>query len=154
MGPRLEESVEDGGRQCLPRGKSVKENIVPRSVNPKWSTLGKFDKDKYRKWYYEHNKVRHCKTIERARKRFRIWVDSLKQGKSCCFCGEGCFACLDWHHRRMKTKSFSIGSVKGKNRVSKVRVLAEVKKCEVVCSNCHRKLHAGIIKWKERAVWK
>lgn len=123
---------------------------MSRPLNPKWSINGIFDKDKYRKWYYENNKEEHYFRVEQARTRFKKWVDSLKENKSCCFCKEDCQACLDWHHKRPSNKSFSIGSVKGKNRVSKARVLAEIKKCRLICSNCHRKLHKGIIKWKDR----
>lgn len=43
--------------------------------------------------------------------------------------------CMDFDHVRGK-KEFNIGQ--NTNKVSKSRMLAEIKKCDIVCSNCHR----------------
>lgn len=67
----------------------------------------------------------------------------IKTENGCCYCGEGCSACLDFHHIDPDTKSSCVAVlVTRKNRGA---VLAEIRKCVVICSNCHRKLHAGLI---------
>ena len=42
---------------------------------------------------------------------------------------------MDFHHRDPSTKTWAIGRSK---LVSKKRLLAEIKKCDVYCANCHR----------------
>lgn len=62
-----------------------------------------------------------------------------KTTRGCRLCGEDDARCLDFHHRNPSRKSFYIStSAPG---VSRVRRMAELKKCDVVCANCHRKLH-------------
>lgn len=67
-------------------------------------------------------------------------LDEPKAGKSCELCGEDFPDCLDFHHRDPSQKIDTI------SRVARYRpkpeLLAEVAKCILLCSNCHRKLHA------------
>lgn len=59
----------------------------------------------------------------------------------CVRCGENDPVCLDFHHTDPSTKFMSI--------VDMVRVYSwnrtkeEIAKCVCLCSNCHRKVHAG-----------
>lgn len=48
-------------------------------------------------------------------------------------------AALDFHHRDSTKKRFSIGDSIAKFSLSKL--VDECIKCDVVCSNCHRKHH-------------
>ena len=70
------------------------------------------------------------------------WVYELKAGKQCVKCGESHRQCLDFHHRNPAEKSFGIkeGLKKG---IEKEKILAEITKCNILCSNCHAKLHRG-----------
>lgn len=43
---------------------------------------------------------------------------------------------MDFDHRDPATKSFEITRVAG--RVSRKKLLEEIAKCDIVCSNCHR----------------
>lgn len=43
---------------------------------------------------------------------------------------------MDWHHIDPKTKKFGIGA--GSFRYSMKKLLLEIDKCELYCSNCHR----------------
>ncbi len=71
------------------------------------------------------------------------WFQKIKRQHSCVDCEESHPVCLDFHHIDPTTKEFSIGQ---KCRTySKERIIAEIKKCICLCSNCHRKLH-----WEER----
>jgi len=54
--------------------------------------------------------------------------------------------CLDFHHKDPNEKDFTIGKYRNK---SKENLLKEIEKCVCVCSNCHRKIHAGIINLKD-----
>lgn len=58
----------------------------------------------------------------------------------CCECGEDHPAVLDFHHVDPSQKSFSINEGI-KNKVSCAKMLTEIEKCIVLCSNCHRKHH-------------
>lgn len=58
----------------------------------------------------------------------------------CIRCGERDFYCLEFHHRDPKTKLFTVGQ--HFNHMAWGRVLEEIAKCDVLCANCHRKLHA------------
>jgi hypothetical protein len=58
----------------------------------------------------------------------------------CKQCGESHISCLVFHHRNPKEKNFTIAKmVSGK--MKKELILEEIKKCDVLCANCHRKLH-------------
>ena len=96
----------------------------------------------YRKSYYESydrdkqiNRIRQYQS--RLTKRYNEWKATL-----CCeVCDESSTECLDFHHLdpsikdRPVSKLVRLGSWK--------RVMAEAEKCVVLCSNCHRKVHAG-----------
>lgn len=79
---------------------------------------------------------------KRHRAKIREYVASFKVGKSCLYCGESHPACLDFHHRDPSEKSFEVGAAHENNR-SRESILREVAKCDIVCRNCHAKLHWG-----------
>ena len=57
-------------------------------------------------------------------------------------CNETEPVCLDFHHIDPNEKDFTISQHRS---LGKEKLLAEIKKCVCLCSNCHRKVHAGII---------
>ena len=77
--------------------------------------------------YYKTNKERKAQ-----------WQQIL--AKASCKCGESHPACLDFHHIDPTTKKFSIS--RGWRTKPWEVFLEELSKCEPMCSNCHRKLHA------------
>lgn len=86
-------------------------------------------------------RCRKC-AVESVTKRRRL----LKQkaidykGGKCEKCGyDKCNAALDFHHLDPDTKDFALG-VTGQTR-SWERIKAEIDKCILVCSNCHREIH-------------
>lgn len=94
----------------------------------------------------EHDRVRYTtdprkKELNSRRKReFKDRLDEIKSRQGCKYCDEKDPCCLDFHHINQSLKVFEIsrhGSMAWKS------VVAEVEKCEVLCANCHRKLHAG-----------
>ena len=65
-----------------------------------------------------------------------------KAERGCIICGEKDPLVLDFHHREPSDKKHSIMyMISGEYSVSKI--LEEIKKCDVVCANDHRRIHNG-----------
>lgn len=80
--------------------------------------------------------------VKRRRKLKELSVEYL--GGCCQICGYSkSLAALDFHHRDPSQKDFGI-SAKGATR-SFEKIRFELDKCILVCSNCHREIHAGEI---------
>jgi hypothetical protein len=73
--------------------------------------------------------------------RQRAWFDTQKENP-CADCGVQYPPCvMDFHHRDPAEKLFQIGP---RVHASRVRLLAEIAKCDLLCSNCHRLREAGL----------
>ena len=66
------------------------------------------------------------------------WIEEYKAGLKCSNCSENHPATIDFHHR--SGKEFEISYMVA-NGYSIDKIKKELKKCVVLCSNCHRKLH-------------
>lgn len=77
-----------------------------------------------------------------GRSNIRQKVAEIKARIGCQVCGESEPCCLDFHH--LRDKQYTIGHMLAQ-RFGSRQVLLEMSKCALVCANCHRKLHAGII---------
>ncbi|MFH1459448.1 MAG: HNH endonuclease signature motif containing protein [Candidatus Omnitrophota bacterium] len=78
--------------------------------------------------------------VRKRRKNLRIKAVEYKGGK-CKICGyNNCPEALEFHHINESDKDFGI-SQKGYTRSWK-KVKDEIEKCELVCANCHREIHA------------
>lgn len=87
--------------------------------------------------YKDKYKTRNATAMANRR---QIINDAKATG--CSLCPEKELVCLDFHHRDPSQKDFNLAD----NRTSNVELmLQEIDKCVLVCSNCHRKIHAGII---------
>ena len=98
-----------------------------------------------RKWNRQHylkNTAAEKARTSARRNMLKKYIQSLKQNKQCFFCTENEPVCLDFHHKNAKEKSFSLANayVDGL-AISKID--CEVKKCVLLCANCHRKVHTG-----------
>lgn len=83
------------------------------------------------------------KAVARRRKKIRQMAISYL-GNKCYFCGYNkCLDALDFHHLDKSTKEFGL-SQNGMTR-SWEKTKNELKKCILVCSNCHREIHAGLL---------
>lgn len=75
------------------------------------------------------------------RKRTKLKLVEYK-GRKCQCCGYSkCIEALEFHHIDSSSKEFSIS---GKSN-SFERLKKEADKCVLVCSNCHKEIHAGLI---------
>jgi hypothetical protein len=71
----------------------------------------------------------------------RKWYEELKETLKCEKCGENHPATLDFHHIDSQIKDFGVAAGVTRLNLSKTKILEEISKCIVLCSNCHRKLH-------------
>ena len=83
--------------------------------------------------------TKHQKTI--LRRSMKIQAIKLLGGK-CSICGyDKCIDALEFHHKNPSEKDFKLGS---ENTISWKEYKNEALKCIVVCSNCHKEIHAKI----------
>jgi predicted HNH restriction endonuclease len=81
--------------------------------------------------------------VQKRRKLLRQKAIDYKGGK-CQICGySNCSEVLEFHHLAADKKDFGI-SQKGYTR-SWEKVRLELDKCIMLCANCHREIHAGIL---------
>ena len=84
---------------------------------------------------------KHQKTI--LRRSMKLQAIKLLGGK-CCKCGyDKCVDALEFHHENQDDKEFKLGSG---NTMSWKDYKTEAMKCILVCSNCHKEIHAKAFK--------
>ncbi len=98
----------------------------------------------YKLKHYYNNKEQYYRRNEKTEKRLVDLIKSFK--KACIVCEEKELCCIDFHHLDPSQKEFNIAELAKYG--SKTKIEKEIIKCVCLCSNCHRKLHAGIIKLK------
>ena len=87
------------------------------------------------------------KAVAKRRKKLKKMAIALKGGR-CIVCGYNrSSAALDFHHLDENKKDFGI-SLDGITR-SWEKVQKELEKCVLVCANCHREIHAGVLQLSE-----
>ena len=91
-----------------------------------------------RKWYAE-NKKSEKGHIKRRKLKIKKWFWEYKSGLRCSKCGENHIATIDFHHR-IKNKEKGISRMVA-DGYSIDRIQKELEKCDVLCANCHRKVH-------------
>ena len=81
----------------------------------------------------------NIKNHRKKRKQDIVYI----MGDRCCLCGYNkCQSALELHHLNPKNKDFTISQTSKQLET----VIDEIKKCILVCANCHREIHAKIIK--------
>lgn len=70
------------------------------------------------------------------------WLADLKVAAGCALCGyKSCSASLDFHHLDPGMKRFTVGQ---QNILrNRIKFYAEMRKCILVCRNCHSEIHHG-----------
>jgi hypothetical protein len=99
-------------------------------------------KEAQRQWYL-NNKKKCLESSKRSkpgvRRRRALWVSQIKETLTCVECGEDRGPCLTFHHTDPTTKIQTIARIAWE--ASKEKVIEEIKKCIVLCQNCHTLLH-------------
>jgi formate dehydrogenase assembly factor FdhD len=67
------------------------------------------------------------------------YIRELKQNSKCSKCGEERWYVLDFHHSNDDDKIENISKLANGGATKKIQ--EELKKCIILCSNCHRELH-------------
>ena len=66
-------------------------------------------------------------------------------GTSCVVCGYSrCRKALDFHHTNPNIKEYEPSQIT-RNYMTVENMLKELESCVLLCSNCHREVHAGFI---------
>ena len=100
-----------------------------------------------RKRYYENNKEQYAQRGKLRRERFGLFLEGIKlyygcTNLNCKWDGAYDAGMLDFHHINPAEKEFSVG--KCHNRLPNAPdIVAEINKCCILCSNCHRLEKAG-----------
>ena len=92
--------------------------------------------------HYKNNKQYYLDKDKKYINENKLWFQTYKEKlfcKKCNFSGLECPAVLDFHHTNdNKEDDISQMINSGKSRES---IIKEIEKCEILCANCHRKLH-------------
>ncbi|UYA58138.1 putative HNH endonuclease [Klebsiella phage DP] len=100
-------------------------------------TIGKYkDKMKYKPL------CKRCENKRRKERNLEIIKEVFGENLCCSSCGyDKCFAALDFHHVDAESKDFNIAKML-LGTPAKEKLAAELKKCMILCANCHREHHA------------
>ncbi|AGM11398.1 HNH endonuclease [Halogranum tailed virus 1] len=118
---------------------------VPNHVD---KSQEEWDELSYHTQYYYAKEGRKEQIREQENKRRREkaeYINTYKSERGCINCDEDVACALDLHH--VDNKEHNISKLRADD-ASYERIDKELEKCVVICANCHRKLHNGIIKPK------
>ncbi len=89
---------------------------------------------------YHRHKCKNCyrATKKRLQERYKKWLADYKKKQKCSRCGFKDYRALEFHH--LEDKKFSIAE-RAYYHYGIKRLEKELKKCIVLCANCHRILH-------------
>lgn len=93
----------------------------------------------YTKKHYDNNKSSYRSNSVIRKAKIKDWFKEYKTTIKCSQCSENHPACLHFHHPN-NDKEFNIGQAV-LSGFSIDNILKEIKKCQVLCANCHSKLH-------------
>jgi len=99
-----------------------------------------FRNENARQYYKDNSDLIKSKVVNRIRLH-SLRLDYIKHKSGCAKCDENDYLVLEFNHINPETKSFNIGKTKGKSK-SWSTILNEVKKCEILCANCHKRVTA------------
>lgn len=87
---------------------------------------------------YASNTVKNWRRLTKVR-----MVESM--GSKCAICAyDRCNDALAFHHLDPAQKEISFSQIRA-NPVSWPRIAAELRKCVMLCNNCHAEVHAGVV---------
>lgn len=123
---------------------SCKLELPLESFNKKKDSLQPYCRpcdNKQARDYYASNRDHHKSVVLKRNKKYlaeaRAWVRELKESNPCQDCGISYpWYVMDFDH--VRGEKFDNVSKLLANAAAKSKIQAEIDKCELVCSNCHR----------------
>jgi hypothetical protein len=100
----------------------------------------------YSKQRYSDKTPEYKLRNQKQRLFIKKWIYNYLTDKHCIDCGEKEICCLDFDRRDPNEKSFSMTEA-SQHKKSMAAVIAEISKCDIRCSNCHRKRTAKQFNW-------
>jgi len=94
----------------------------------------------YRKNWYKKHSGEVVESVKERKLKIKKWLESYKKNLKCSKCSEDHPATIDFHHKKSEGKENDISYLVS-NGYSIKHITKELKKCEILCSNCHRKQH-------------
>lgn len=119
--------------------------LLSEFSNKKTASDGKHSRCKectrqYTRNHYRENKEYYINKNERLKDRNKKFMEKVKSFSECCRCGEDHPACLEFHHVDPSNKKHNVSEMIG-NTSSIESIKEEIRKCEIICANCHKKYH-------------
>lgn len=93
--------------------------------------------------------ITKSEAVIRWRNRVKTKLVEYKGGKCQCCGYNRCIRALEFHHLDPSQKDFTIS---GKSKSFEM-LKKEADKCILVCSNCHKEIHAGIRKIEDEEIY-
>lgn len=112
--------------------KNKEKNVRHSACKECWKEIRKKSYNKDKKITRDRNKRNKNKNVE--------WYREYKSNLKCNRCPENHIAYLEFHHSDSEKKEFNVLTLI-RSTYSIKKILIEIEKCEVLCANCHRKLH-------------
>jgi hypothetical protein len=123
--------------------KEIEEFPYKNKSKNKRSTICKVCQREYKNKHYRENKKAHYERNQKTKVKLIEYYKQIKLESECLLCGECEYACLDFHHLDPTSKVKNVGVLTAYGSIKNLQL--EIEKCVVLCSNCHRKLHAGVV---------
>lgn len=103
-----------------------------------------------RQTYYQENKQQKLEYVKKYQLKKKIEAIMVLGGK-CSQCAETHPAALQFHHRDPSQKKFAVNSktLSSPNKIPWDQVIEEIKKCDLLCANCHSKIHSS---WDDQLI--
>jgi transposase len=107
------------------------------------STVKKYSNRKFINRTEDDRKKANYNHVKTFRKRTKEKAVEYKGGK-CNICNyDRCISALEFHHLEPSKKDFTLSQ---SMNIAWNKIEEELDKCILVCANCHREIHEGIIK--------
>lgn len=87
-------------------------------------------------------KIMSYENVKNFRQRLKVRL-LYAAGDKCAICGyDKCRTALEFHHLDPNEKDFTLAT---NANIATEKALEEIKKCILVCANCHREIHSDLI---------
>jgi len=121
-------------RKSAEKRKEYNKKAWPKYIN----RIGKEERSKRQIVSYIKNRDKVQARHKIRRVEICEFVDEQKKGKQCAYCGNVDWRVLEFHHLGDKDMWVSIMRTYAWGRD---KILAEIAKCVILCTNCHKILH-------------